>query len=255
MVIEIKAVTAERPRIKALIYGPPGSGKTTLAATASKHPEMEKVLFADIDKGLLSVASVGGLGYADINNLGELEELQAMIAGNAEALNGVQTLVIDSLSELFDNYMREIAQKAAASDKKRDPDVNEIQDYGHATSRISRVVRWCRELPLHVIATAHDKVDKRPVDARKKSKHDAEILGVYPKFPAKLGTAIMGTFDFVWYLAVDSDGTRNMLTQPSGAYQAKTRGQTFAKELGQIVKEPNIAEIYTLLLNTEGMKG
>jgi len=43
-------------RMKILVYGPQGAGKTYLAATAQDHPAMRDVLFLSIEGGLMTVA-------------------------------------------------------------------------------------------------------------------------------------------------------------------------------------------------------
>lgn len=252
MAILIRPVTLGQPKIKALVYGAPGVGKTVLAATAAEHPQMAKVLYANIDGGLISIASRKGLLEAPINCIEELEELQGMAARGAEEFTGVNTLVIDSGTELLENLLRQIALREFKKDKQRDRDKNQIEDYGETTAKLTRIFRWCRDLPLHVIMTAHEKVDRKLVDTRKQSKHDAPVLSVRPKFTDKLGTSIMGCFDYVWYMYMNNDGLRCLMTQPNSVVQAKTRGERFAPALGNVVKDPNMSEIYSLLIKTEG---
>ena len=252
MTIKIQPLQITKPKIKALIYGPPGAGKTVLISTAQESPDMGDVLVANIDGGLLSIASSRGILEAPISSVADLEDLQAMAARGAPELANVKTIAVDSGTEIFEAYMREIAAREhAANPKMRDPIKNEIQDYGEATVRLTRIFRWLRDLPYHVIVTALDKADRRVVDTRKKSKQEAEVLAVYPKFPDKLCSAVMATFDFVWYLAATEDGTRAILTQPNGVVLAKTRGQKFAKEIGPVVHNPNLAELYATLIRTE----
>lgn len=259
MPIKITPVKLGKPKIKALIYGDPGVGKTVLAATSNGHPEMANALVANIDDGLISIASRKGLLEARIKSVEELEELQGMAARNAPEFGGVQTIIIDSGTELYEETLRQIALREFKKKNRTDRDKNQIEDYGEATSKLNRVFRWCRDLDYHVIMTALAKVDRKPVDTRKKSKHDAPVLRVAPKFSEKLGTAIMACFDYVWYMYADEKKTedksteivRYLLTQPSGVVEAKTRGEHFAPKLGRVVKNPNLAEIYSLLLSTE----
>lgn len=252
MALIIRPVTLGKPKIKALIYGPPGVGKTLLAASAASHPQMTKVMYANIDGGLITVASREGLLECPISNVAELEELQGMAARGAKDFEGVNTLVIDSGTELLENYLREIAFRESKANKHRDRDKNQIEDYGEATAKLNRIFRWCRDLPTHVIMTAHDKVERKIIDTRKQSKLEAPVLAVRPKFTDKLGTSIMGCFDYVWYMYIDDENTHCLLTQPTSIVQAKTRGEKFAKALGSIVKNPNLSEIFSLLLKTEG---
>lgn len=254
MAIKIRPVTLGQPKTKALIYGPPGVGKTLLAASAQAHPQMANVLYANIDGGLITVASREGILEAPITGVQDLEELQGMAARGAKEFEGINTLVIDSGTELLENYLREIAKREAKANSRRDIDKNQIEDYGEATAKLNRIFRWCRDLPIHVVMTALDKVERKPVDQRKQSKHDAPVLAVRPKFTDKLGSAVMACFDYVWYMYIDDEGTRCLLTQPNSIVQAKTRGERFAPELGSVVKNPNLSEIYSLLLKTEGQK-
>ena len=43
-----------------------------------------------------------------------------------------------------------------------------------------------------------------------------------------------------------------MLTHSHGVYKAKTRGHNFANAIGEVVKNPNMAELYNTLLTSEG---
>ncbi len=252
MALIIRPVTLGTPKTKALIYGSAGVGKTLLAASAQGHPDMANVLYANIDGGLITVASRKGLLECVINNVQELEELQGMAARKAKEFEGVKTLVIDSGTELLENFLREIAEREAKGNSKRDRDKNQIEDYGESTAKLNRIFRWCRDLPLHVIMTAHDKVERKLVDTRKQNKESAPVLAIRPKFTDKLGTSVMGCFDYVWYMYIDDDSNRCLMTQPNSVVQAKTRGEKFAKALGRIVVNPNLAEIFSLLLKTEG---
>ena len=254
MAILITPVTLGQPKIKALVYGAPGVGKTVLAATANEHPLMKGVIYADVDGGLISIASREGILKTPIKSLADLEELQGMLARGADELKGINTLVIDSGTELLDNYLREIAKREAGKNSSRDMDKNQIEDYGESTAKLNRIFRWCRDLPLHVIMTCHEKVERKVIDTRKKSKHDAQVLAIRPKLTDKLGTSAMGCFDYVWYMYISEDGERCLMTQPNSVVQAKTRGERFAPELGTVVTNPNMSEIYSLLLKTEGAK-
>ena len=46
-----------------MIYAPPGAGKTTLFGTAQQHPDMQHVLFIDVEGGLSSVSHIDGILY------------------------------------------------------------------------------------------------------------------------------------------------------------------------------------------------
>lgn len=82
-----------------------------------------------------------------------------------------------------------------------------------------------------------------------------------PNLTDKLGTAIMGYMDFVWYLYTAdemvgneeqgyySETHRYLLTQPINNYAAKTRGLDFASRIGAVIKDPNMVDIMGKYIN------
>ena len=105
---------------------------------------------------------------------------------------------------------------------------------------------------MHVIYIAHRKDKMRPgTNVLDESK---------PNMTDKLCTSVMGYMDFVWYLyvaeeqLVDKDGNayaethRYLLTQPAGGFAAKTRGSSFARHIGPVIKDPNMAEIMAMYM-------
>ena len=57
-------------RMKILIYGPQGVGKTYLAATAQDHPAMRDVLFLNVEGGLMTIAHRGDIMAEDTPHQG-----------------------------------------------------------------------------------------------------------------------------------------------------------------------------------------
>jgi hypothetical protein len=57
-----KAVATIAPNHSILIYGPPKSGKTRLAATAAKIPEVERIFWFDLENG---VETLLGMGFTE----------------------------------------------------------------------------------------------------------------------------------------------------------------------------------------------
>jgi len=242
---------AEKPKINALIYGRPGCGKTTFAAQANDHPDMANALFLNVEGGLLSVAHRGDIQAIDIRDSKTLEDVFWDLVNKDPAFADIQTIVIDSGSELQSVGLQQIVSDAVADPKKvRRDDLDEIEigDYGKSTAQLTRLFRWFRDSPYHVIITALPKY----VFPKGNTNENKEPIDCIPSFTAKLAESVMGYVDFVWYMYIDAEGNRKMLTQEKGIYRAKTRGPEFAMTLGQVVSDPNLSSIYDLLLKTQG---
>lgn len=248
-------------KMNVLIYGDPGSGKTHLAGTAQDHPGMANVHFFNIDGGLLTLAHRGDIRASDITSLEGLEAEMWKIAQGHPDYAGIQTIVIDNITELQTLSLEEIVRQELKGlrGKKEGASIDEIyqDDYGKSTKQMARILRGFRDLPLNKIYIAHRKDKMR--------RNTSIIESTLPSLTEKLGTAVAGYMDFVWYLyqGTEEEGEgdnivqtthRYLLTQSFEAFFAKTRGQAFASALGPFIKDPNMAEIYEIFLQAHGLK-
>ena len=99
-------------RMKILVYGPQGAGKTYLAATAQDHPAMRDVLFLSIEGGLMTVAHRGDIMAEDIASTKALEDIFWKIANKDPEYARFKTLVIDSGTELQTMNLEEVVRHA-----------------------------------------------------------------------------------------------------------------------------------------------
>jgi hypothetical protein len=148
--------------------------------------------------------------------------------------------------------MREYANRIK---KNKNYSIDEVylEDYGVAGKQLARVLRGFRDLPIHVIYIAHRKDKMRAgTNTLEESK---------PNLTDKLGTAVMGYMDFVWYLYTADEVVGNeqvgyrtethryLLTQPMNNFAAKTRGSDFANRIGAVIKDPNMVDIMREYIN------
>ncbi len=241
-----------------LVYGDAGAGKTHFAGTAQDHSYMKNVLVFNIDGGIMTLADRGDIQAVNINSLDQLEQEFYKLASKDPEYAGINTIVIDNITELQLMSLEKIVQTEYKNRIKKDKfyTIDDIwqEDYGKSTRQLQRLLRGFRDLPMHAIYIAHRKDKIR--------KGTTLIEESKPSLSEKLCSSVMGYMDYVWYLytqdvAVDNnDGTfgtrteRYMLTQPINNYLAKTRGSEFAKALGSIIVNPNMNNIMNVYINT-----
>lgn len=256
-------VEVKKPTLNALIWGPPGVGKTVLAATAADHPELGPALVLNIEGGLLSLGTRKNVDTVHVGSFEALEAYFWKITSRQKPYDKYKTVIIDSATELqtlsLEGVVKnevEKARKKGGENSRKSIDEIFVGDYGKDTARLKRVFRWFRDAPVNVIFTALSK----EVLAKSANPNDPpKVLSVEPWLTSKLAQALMGYVDFVWYLNVGQDESkpalykkRVMLTRDVGLYKGKTRGINFSNSIGEVVVEPNLATLYNVLLKTEG---
>lgn len=253
--IKLTRVRGEQPQFNALFYGEPGSGKTTLAASAQDHPALKDVLFADVEGGMLSISHRGDVMKVKIKKTSDIEEVFWNLINNPKKYGRFKTLVLDSSTELQTLNLEELVAEGMKKPGGKSRTANEIyqEDYGTSTVHLKRIFRQFKDAPINVIITALAKFVYPPA-VRGADMSQVEPAAVLPALTAKLSKSLMGYVDFVWYCHYDAEEEKyGMYTRQHEVIQAKTRGPLFAKKLGPYVElgpKFMMPEIYDLMCKT-----
>lgn len=147
-------VPRDKIRLKALVYGMSGVGKTHFASRASNVAValLESQGFATIrdnHEHAIVVGEEGDEGTPAIRTMDQLRSFILMAKRGELAEAGITTIVLDSVTELQKMVMAEILGAKDANE-----DTLSKRDWGLVGRRMESVLRVIRDLPYNVIVTA-----------------------------------------------------------------------------------------------------
>ena len=198
----LKAESLTADKITALIYAPPGMGKTTLLGGLPG-----KTLIIDIDRG---TSVLSGNPNVDIvrlsDDLHEMNEILSELKSKCE----YQNVALDSLSELQQGMLAYLGRIG------KNNGVPDMQAYGRVDIRI---IDWCRQfraLPCNVFFTAWEIQKEIVLPSGEKT------LQARPLIRDKIVDNICGLCDLVGQIVM-SDNERYILLECSTNVVAKDR--------------------------------
>jgi hypothetical protein len=196
--LPIKTFAPSSHKIKAVVYGASGSGKTYFAATAPKP------IFASAEAGLLSTVPLKKkIDYVEIKTVADLRNLLLFLKNEKHEY---ETVVIDSISEINELKKEEL---------ERDRHGSMIQkDWGELLKVLKQILRQFRGLDMHVLFIAQE----TPL------KDDQRTEKIVPELNGKAATQIARYMDIVGYSYIDKNGDHKILIQPHEKYLTKVRG-------------------------------
>jgi hypothetical protein len=214
-------------RVKALLFGASGTGKTSVAVSASQHPDLSPVWVLDTEGGLKSVSGLSGVIHSPINSAEELKDALYQIArppeSREEIVRDVKTVVIDSVHFLRDRSLvgRTLQNEPGRASPRR-PYSPEQSDYMITGNQIFNFLVQAQQF-VHIIMTCNEDDSGGALG----------VSRIKPGVNRDLREKITYFSDWIWYTTVSDKGNFGVVTSPGNKYNAevKVRSDRFAEVL------------------------
>jgi len=252
----------DRPQfMKALFYGKPGVGRTTLVAQAARVEGMSPVLFMTPDHAeadtLRKAAPEASVAF--ISKFAQFDAIYQAAAKLAASRQEIpfKTFVIDTGTEAqklsMNDIMTELVRTGRPGGGEVNFDVPSQREWGQSISQIRTLVRHFRDLPINFLMTCHEATDK----------DNRGVTWITPDLPGKLKNQTCGMFSNVFYMAVEqtkapegrtkivTDEKRLLLTGLTDGYQAKSRTGLFPR----VVYDPKLEDLYRAIISVSEDSG
>lgn len=195
------------PKLNVLLYGAPGSGKTTVAGS------FPKPLYLNIEAGVNTLVGQD-IDFVDIQSWEDVKDVyNQLISGELR----YESVIIDSVTELMKKRGEEI---------QGSKDQLTMRDWGVLIKDIEGMMRRFRDLPQHVLFIFSEEEGK-----------DGDVIIKRPSVSGRsLPTTACGMVDLVGYTKVIKGKTIQYLTQftPDQIVYAKSRFKAIKGDLEDV---------------------
>ncbi len=236
-----------RSKLRILVYGPTGSGKTFLCGHALDVPELRPILIADVDGGVDTVTEkiIEYWEEVEVHALHTPADVKVMLDALYKP-SRFKTVILDGLTE----YHAMMLATTMAQNGRSPSEMPALQDYGGASAYMLAFLRNVRKNAIvHFLTTAGQAVQLDEASG---------TLHVSPDIVGKLSYRAPRFFHIVGHIttvmAASKDGAvlqekRRLQVQPFGSVRAKDR----SGKLGAVLLEPTMQKIYDLVYSSGTM--
>lgn len=218
-------------RVKCLIYGPAGAGKTYFALTAPGP-----VAVIDTEGGTAFYADRPGLSSFDVLPTKTFAQVEAAIAYLRANPDAYASLVIDPITVIYQVLQDAAQQRRAEIRNNPDADMEQL-DWQRVKRAYTRLMNELVNLPLNVVVTARE-ADLTEERRGQNGRPERVKVGVKPE--AEKSTTYH--FDAVLRLVPSSNGREAVIE----------KDRTGANALGARIPNPSFGEVFAAVLNGSG---
>lgn len=186
-------------KVKALIYGPPGSLKSTFTSGAPK------ALIFDFERSADSIKFVNPNSDARVIRIRKDRHTPDQVfKGMRDALKDsspYETIVIDTVDRMQLFYVRDLVRKA-----NRNPPIPLWQDYRLATETLDEFFVDCQNADKNVLFISHSLDEYIQIDPQNK-----RFVGIRPALQPTLAKRVGEIINVVGYMKLTVDAKKNKL--------------------------------------------
>ena len=211
----VQDLTVTNPLIRALIYGTPGVGKSTLALS------MPNPVLIDADGGVMRIRSDHRAPTLRVSKYQDVLDLL-----DSNELKGFQTIVIDTVGKLLD-MMSEHIMSIDPKMKTRNGTL-QLQGYGARKAMFLSMLTKIKMLGMHAVFVAHD------IEEKSKSHDNQDVLFHRPDIGGSSRQDLMKDIDIVGFMVMTGKD-RTIYFSPQESYYAKN-----SAGIEDVLKVPNL---------------